>query len=183
MNRERFDQLYSAGLLNSARAEYLWLPEMEFFPPEQADTHIRTPDGRLDGLTPFAVTGGGDLFCWDAHDRIWLIPPDGGDGSFFAANLGDAVYRRLLEFASDAFGNFCSDAEKSALPPDEADGVISHSEALAMLAEYDAGFDALLSQGQHDVLRALMHGGFDKGGVLLTDDARAALIGAMLYPV
>ena len=99
------------------------------------------------------------------------------------SNLGDAVYRRLLEFASDAFGTFCSDAEKKILPPDEADGVISHSEALAMLAEYDAGFGQLLSPLQHDVLRALMHGGFDKDGVLLTDDARNALIGAMLYPV
>ena len=183
MNREQFDQLYSAGVLDSARAEYLWLPEMEFFPPEQAESHILNAGARRDGLTAFAVTGGGDLFCWDAQDRIWLMPPDGGNGAYFAANLGDAVYRRLLEFASDAFGTFCSDAEKKILPPDEADGVISHSEALAMLAEYDAGFGQLLSPLQHDVLRALMHGGFDKDGVLLTDDARNALIGAMLYPV
>lgn len=185
MNRELFDQFYSAGVLDPGSEQYLWLPDMECFPPEEAK-HCRNEyctSGLLSGLTAFAVSGAGDLFCWDAHDRVWLVPPDAGMRVYYAASLGDAVYRRLLEFANDAFGNFCSDAEKQAMSPADADCVISQTEAISMLAEYDAGFQELLSDVQHDVLRALVRGGFDRDGVLLTDAACRALIGAILYPV
>lgn len=185
MNREIFDRLYAAGVLDPVSAQYLWLPDMECFPPEDAK-HYRDEyctSGVLKGLTAFAASSAGDLFCWDSHDRVWLVPPDDGMRVYYAASLGDAVYRRLLEFANDAFGNICSDEEKQALPPGEADCVISQSEALALLADYDTGFQELLSAGQHDVLRALIRGGFDRNGRLLTDAACRALIGALLYPV
>lgn len=184
MNRELFEKLYSAGVLDPASAEYLWLPDMECFPPEDAKHHRNEycRSGLLSGLTAFAVSSAGDLFCWDERDRVWLVPPNDGMRVYYAANFADAVYRRVLEFASDAFGNFCTDEEKQAMSPADADGVISQSEALFMLGEYDAGFQDLFSAGQHDVLRALIRGGFDRDGVLLTDTARYALIGALLYP-
>ena len=62
---------------------------------------------------------------------------------------------------------------------EDAESVISETEALGMLRDYDAGFADLLSQEQHDVLRTLVRGGFDDEGVLLTPAACAALIYAM----
>ncbi len=173
MNREIFDRLYDSGVLDSARAEYLWLPEMNFFPPVAGG-------GEYCGLTAFAMTGKNDLFCWDDDDRVYLAPPDHTEPVLYAANFRDAIYRRLLEFASDAFGTFCSDEEKAAMPHEAAEAVISHSEALAMLKEYEGGFEALLLPEQLDVLRTLRRGGFDKSGVLLTESACGALIGVLL---
>ncbi|MBR6718469.1 MAG: hypothetical protein IKI77_09030 [Oscillospiraceae bacterium] len=180
-NSTQFNQLFQAGVMNPASEHYLWLPEMEFLSPEVAGYRRQLFEGVCDltGLTVFAVTGGGDLFCWDAEDSVFLVPHDGGDPAYFAADLGDAVYRRLLEFSADLFENFCSDQEKAAMQPEDAESVISETEALGMLRDYDAGFADLLSQEQHDVLRTLVRGGFDDEGVLLTPAACAALIYAM----
>ena len=171
MNRILFDRFYSAGLLDSRRAEYLWMPEMDFFPPVDGG-------GNYAGLTAFAATGKSDLFCWDAGDRVWLVPPDHSEPVLYALNLRDAIYRRLLEFMSNAFGNICTDEVKRRMPTDTV--AISQSEALAMLKEYEQGFADLLLPEQLDVLRTLRRGGFDRSGVLLTGEACGALISVLL---
>lgn len=116
-----FPQLYvemdRAGYLDSKNfidmhhlesQEYLWFYDMEWITIENIKNYQR-PDYQSENIVVFAKTGGGDLWAWNLDYLptlpVVFCPHDDDEGKFYANSLEAALFRHILEFASQ--NNFC----------------------------------------------------------------------------
>jgi hypothetical protein len=95
------------GWMDAGKGAML-LPDMEWWPLEtiaefEFPTYCRP---HLSGLVPFASSGGGDYWCWqaDKNARVLLCTHDCDDGLVYAPDFRSALLRQCLE---------CAGAERS----------------------------------------------------------------------
>lgn len=107
---EAFRELWRRGfctILGPGRPgpRYLMLPDMEWMPLEMIAT-FRFEPYHLPGLVPFAITAGGDYWCWqpeftrESKTRVLCCYHDCYDADIYAPDCISAIYRRLLEGAT-----------------------------------------------------------------------------------
>ncbi len=140
----------------------IWLPEMEFLPPDQAEYRksLWQDTLEMDELTVFAVDGYGDMFAWRPDDSVVFIETDTGTCTKYASCLPDAVFRRIIEFANGDYTEMCSDAYKAGLDADEAEDCISERDAVGLLKQYQSAFGNYFSQDKKEYIDSLIQHGF-----------------------
>ncbi len=88
--------------------EYIWFYDMEWITIENIKNYQR-PDYQSENILVFAKTGGGDLWAWNLDYLpilpVVFCPHDDDEGKFYANSLETALFRHILEFASQ--NNFC----------------------------------------------------------------------------
>ncbi|HOR45393.1 MAG TPA: hypothetical protein PK624_11440 [Spirochaetota bacterium] len=94
--------------------KYLWFYDMEWLTVEKI-RNFECPDYQSERIVPFAKTGGGDLWGWhlDYLPTLPVVycPHDDDEGVFYAESFEAALFRHILEFASQ--NNFCMTGGKS----------------------------------------------------------------------
>jgi hypothetical protein len=102
---------------NPSDESYLWMNEMEWMP--LADIlDFAFPSYCKPGFVPFAFTGGGSYWCWYpehvTNDAVPIVhcPRDSKIAEFYAPHFLGAVYRQILDFASNLDGEDESLARK-----------------------------------------------------------------------
>ncbi|MCR4645408.1 MAG: hypothetical protein K5695_08365 [Oscillospiraceae bacterium] len=155
-NAEIYAKLLQNGITN------VWLTEMEFLDADAMASRKQLWNDtlRMDGLTVFAVNGYGDLFAWREDDSVLFIEIGPGTCQKYAANLPDAVFRRIMEFAGGSYTPFCTDDDKSGMDPDDAEDYLSETEAASLLREYRDAFGACFTDAQNACLDKLIAQGF-----------------------
>ncbi|MBR5371871.1 MAG: hypothetical protein IK130_06625 [Oscillospiraceae bacterium] len=155
-NAEIYQKLLDAGITN------VWLPDMEFLPPDQMEKRkaLWKDDLLVDDLTIFAVDGYGSFYAWRPDDSVIFVDIGPADTHEAASCLPDAVFRQIIEFANGDYAELCTDAEKADMDPDDAEDYTSESEAIGLLKQYRAAFGAYFTQEQNDYLDTLIQNGF-----------------------
>jgi hypothetical protein len=88
---------------NRMGPNYLWTNDMEWLQPLQILRHD-FPEYCKSGFVPFAMTAGGDHWCWypafadGGVAPVALCPHDSIMGEIYAPHLYGAAYRQALEF-------------------------------------------------------------------------------------
>lgn len=114
----------------------------------------------VDNLTIFAIDGYGDLFAWKPDDSVVFIEIDTRCCENFASNLSDAIFRRIIEFASGDYVELCSNDEKNEMDSDEAEDFISEDDAITMLRKYNNTFGKFFCEEKKEYINALIQHGF-----------------------
>lgn len=109
---ELFVDMDKEGCLNSENfidmnhldsQKYLWLYDMEWFSCEKIINYQR-PDYQSELIVAFARTGGGDLWGWHLGYLpalpVVFCPHDDDEGVFYTDSFEAAIFRHILEFAS-----------------------------------------------------------------------------------
>lgn len=82
---------------------YIWFDDMEWLSHDQIINYEYDAD-RSRTVVPFAVTGGGDIWGWYLDDKermpVVLCCHDDVEGHFYAPFFEAALFRHILEFAS-----------------------------------------------------------------------------------
>jgi len=163
MNNDVYNFLLKNRFVDSKSSNYIWIPEMFFFDPERIDYYN---NNRYDYLKTenyfiFAKNAYGDFFAWNKNDESVIICDQGsGYGMVFAPNLAAAIFRRIIEFASGEYVDFCSDEEKEEMDSDEAEEYISEKEALGLMKLYKSGFCSIFKSEWIEVIDNLIDNGF-----------------------
>jgi len=82
---------------------YLWLNEMEWCSPVEIGS-FEFQAYQLPGLVPFAITGGGDLWCWhptmatEQGAPVLCCYHDDEMADVYAPNFFTALFRQALDF-------------------------------------------------------------------------------------
>src|SRR5437763_1122028 len=90
-------------LRNRVGPKYLWLNDMEWLEPPQIRDH-EFPGYCKRGFVPFAVTAGGDHWCWYPEHSVSgvtpvvLCPHDSNTAEFYAPHFLGALYRQVLDY-------------------------------------------------------------------------------------
>ncbi|MBP3857608.1 MAG: hypothetical protein IK990_18560 [Ruminiclostridium sp.] len=170
MNNEVFCSLYRSGYIKPKSKNYIWLPEMEFISEQEArERQKRWQDiCDLEGMTVFAVNGGGDMFVWDSSDMVYFAEHDTGVKTLFARSLADALFRRIIEFAAGEYAELCTDSEKADMDESDAQDYISESEARDMIRSCRSAFGEYLSDEQVSVLEEIISSPLDETGGFIT---------------
>lgn len=83
---------------------YVWLYDMEWLPYETIINYEYDCESRA--IVPFAFTGGGDLWAWylECAPNIPVVfcPHDDNEGYFYAPSFEGALFRQILDFASQS---------------------------------------------------------------------------------
>lgn len=155
-NPELYEKLLGCGCTK------VWLPEMEFLPQDKMDyrKQLRNDVLDLDDLTVFAVDGYGNLFAWRDDDSVVFVDVGSGMCEEFSANLADAVFRRIVEFANGDYAEMCTDEEKAEMDPDDAEYCISESDAVELLKQYVSTFGNFFGEEQRNYIGSLIEHGF-----------------------
>ena len=90
----------------SRGTDYLWMNDMEWLDPLQIlELEFPFPDCHTDNFVPFAMTAGGDYWCWypafaeGGVAPVAQCPHDSIIGEIYAPHLYGAMYRQALEYA------------------------------------------------------------------------------------
>jgi hypothetical protein len=88
---------------------YLWVHEAEWIPPDQIPQHDLWRTNIIPGLIPFAFSGAGDNWCWnaqvknaDAEYDVLFCWHDEELADRFAPTFPAWFYRNCLDYASGA---------------------------------------------------------------------------------
>ncbi len=89
--------------------KYVWFYNMEWLSSEKI-LNYKYEDYQSDSVIPFALSGSNDIWGWyvDEHKSylpIVFCPHDDDEGIYYAQNFISALFRQILEFASQ--NNFC----------------------------------------------------------------------------
>jgi len=94
------------GSYKSRGTKYLWMNDMEWLEPLQIlELHFPFPESRNNDFVPFAMTAGGDYWCWypafseNGVAPVAQCPHDSIIGEIYAPHLYGAMYRQALEYA------------------------------------------------------------------------------------
>lgn len=91
-----------SGWLNSNESKYLWVYDMRWIDCKKIQSY--NYEDEADNIVPFAYTSGGDIWAWylknDLDLPIVLCPQDDEEAIFYAKDLQSAIFRQILEFAS-----------------------------------------------------------------------------------
>ncbi|MCB2362148.1 hypothetical protein [Clostridium estertheticum] len=83
--------------------KYLWLYDMRWLTCNKVINYEYDED-ESDSIVPFAYTSGGDKWAWYLEDKpllpVVFCPHDDDEGIIYAENIEAAVFRQILEFAS-----------------------------------------------------------------------------------
>jgi hypothetical protein len=147
-----------------------WMPLSEILSYEPEDYH--KPD-----FMPFAVTGGGDHWCWwpAEHPNVVVsCPHDCDEGEFYAPSFTGFIYRQLLEFAMQIGLNPTDDGFDPECDPVQ-DQVLR--DAAIRLAPYlPEGWRATLEEIAANPPVRIMHNDKDIGSALLTGESYQAIV-------
>jgi hypothetical protein len=95
------------SLNNCDTQKYIWLYDMEWLTCDK----IMNYEYESNLIIPFAHTAGGDKWAWYLDDMsklpVVFCPHDDDEGIFYAPNIEGAMFRQILEFASQ--NNFYSE--------------------------------------------------------------------------
>lgn len=105
-----------SGWLNSNELNnYLWIYDMEWISCEKIKCY--NYEDEADNIIPFAYTGGGDKWAWCLMDDLSLpivfCPQDDDEAIFYAKDLQSAIFRQILQFASENNFYFLDSDKKS----------------------------------------------------------------------
>ena len=155
-NAEIYQKLLDSGVTD------VWLPEMEFLPADQMEKRkaLWTDELLVDDLTIFAIDGYGSFYAWRPDDSVIFVDIGPANSHEVASCLPDAIFRQIIEFANGDYNGLCTDAEKADMDPDDAEDVISETEAVELLKQYRESFGAYFTQKQNDKLDTLIQSGF-----------------------
>ncbi|WP_394903567.1 hypothetical protein [Clostridium butyricum] len=92
------------GWLNTnEHNNYLWIYDMEWISCEKIKCY--NYEDEADNIVPFAYTSGGDKWAWCLMDDLSLpivfCPQDDDEAIFYAKDLQSAIFRQILQFASE----------------------------------------------------------------------------------
>jgi hypothetical protein len=87
---------------------YVWFYDMEWLSHDRI-IHYEYENYQSKSVVPFALTGGGDIWGWHIDLKefmpIVLCLHDDNEGIFYAPSFEAALFRHILDFASQ--NNFC----------------------------------------------------------------------------
>lgn len=98
---EAYRSMCAAGWCDVKSDNYFWLPDAEWMSLTEILNH-EPEEYHKPEYVPFAVTAGGDYWCWwpSAHPgTIVFCPHDCYDGEYFSPSFTGFIYRKLLEYA------------------------------------------------------------------------------------
>lgn len=156
VNMELYNNLIKNGYTE------VWLPEMEFLPPDQMEYRKQLWNDTLylDDLTVFAIDGYGNLFAWKDNGSVVFIDIGPGKCEAFSLCLADAIYRRIIEFANGDYADMCSNKDKAEMNPDDAEYYTSEDDAVELLKQYLNTFGIFFSKEQRNYIELLIQQGF-----------------------
>lgn len=164
----------NSDIINKLREKKnsFWLPEMEILSEDEAKRRKELWQDLcdLDGLTVFAVNGGGDMFAWDDSDTVWFIEHDSGSKSLFARDLPSAFFRRAVEFAAGEYTELCTDDEKADMDEDDAQDYISVTEAVGILRDCHNALKDHFTERQNEIIGGMIKNGFDENNEFISYD-------------
>lgn len=172
-NDRILEEIRKQGYTNPKNNRYIWMPEMELISPEEALERKRLWSDlipALNEMTIYAVNGAGDMFAWDNNDTVWFIEHDTLEKKLSASNLSEALFRRIIEFASGEYiFGFCKYGEKD-------DDLISETEAVDMLKGYVSAFGSYFDENRKEILNSLINSGFNEYGELISFEQSRKII-------
>ncbi|HEY1685511.1 MAG TPA: hypothetical protein VGG19_12165 [Tepidisphaeraceae bacterium] len=83
---------------------YMWVNDMEWLTPNEIRDYTRLDEWTKPGFAPFAISAGGDHWCWytpastNCVAPVVLCPRDYYVGEFYAPNFIGSLYRQMLEY-------------------------------------------------------------------------------------
>lgn len=101
-----YKKMNEKGFTNPNNEAYLWLNEMEWMPIDKIREY-EYDNGESKLIIPFAITGGGDKWVWIANgdDKeycVGLCENAEVNGTYYAKNTEDAIFRQIIEYVSDS---------------------------------------------------------------------------------
>ncbi|MCQ2815576.1 MAG: hypothetical protein MJ227_04875 [Bacilli bacterium] len=172
-NTELYNEFFKQGYIDYNNEKNIWIPEMEFLTPEKMiyRKNIYSELLEINDLEIFAITGGGDFFAWTKDDIVLFVEHDTGNCSQFALNLTDAIFRRIIEFASGLYVDMCSNDEKELMDEDDAEYYTSENDAITMLNEYAETFGKFFDQDKINCITEIVTKGFNNDyNAFITDE-------------
>ena len=157
-NDELYIKLLKMGYCDYNNPNYVWLPEMEFLTPEKMEyrKNVYNKLLYLDDLT----IGGEDFFAWQNDDSVVFIELGTGNKKIFSMNLNDAIFRRIIEFASGEYVDMCTNADKADMDSENSEYYISEDEAKTLLKLYVDTFGDFFCEEQRNLIINLINSGF-----------------------
>ena len=170
-----------------SQEDYIWLPEMEWLDTVEANKRHKNWSNIFDlsNLEIFAIDGGGDMFAWftggELKDAVIFIDLVSDGGELFASDLASAIFRRIMEFASGVYTDFCSDQEKQAMDERDSEYYISESEAVDLLKEYRSRFGKYFKAEWNEILDNMISCGFKDGDSFISYEESFKAVQRLLH--
>lgn len=175
MNKYMFKKLTGQQFFTYGNTNYIWLPEMEWLDENEAmeRKEIWSDTFELQELELFAVDGYGDMYAWfkggNFNEEVVFIDLESElGGEFFAPDLAAAIFRRILEFASGTYKEFCTNDEKSSKA--DREDHISEFEALKILKNCRYAFGDHFKDNWNEMLDKMIECGFNDQNCFISDD-------------
>lgn len=112
-----YQKMNEKGFITPNNDSYLWLNEMEWMPIDMINEY-EYDESESKSIVPFAITGGGDKWVWVLNDEnneycVGLCERAEVNGTYYARNTEDAIFRQIIEYVSDSNFYFIKEEAKS----------------------------------------------------------------------
>lgn len=170
------------GRFDRKSSKYLWIPEMEFLDSLSVNsrTIIYSESLKMEGLSMFAINGGGDFFALKEDGKVVFVNYGSGNSTVYSNNLEDAFFRRILEFSNGQYVDLCTDVEKKEMDEDDADYYTSESEARDLLISYIEVFKGIFNEEKISFMQEISKNSFDEYNEFISDDVLKAMISKLM---